>query len=35
MVFERNDVIFNDSRWHDSKLKKGKGESIVDYGTIE
>jgi hypothetical protein len=27
--------MFNDSRWHDSKLKKGNGESILDYGILE
>jgi len=32
---EINDLIFNDSRWHDSKLKKGNGESILDYGILE
>jgi hypothetical protein len=35
MVFERNDLIFNDCRWHDSKQKKGNGESILDYGILE
>jgi hypothetical protein len=32
---ERNDLVFNNNKWHEAKLRKVMWEGLIDYKTFE
>ncbi len=32
---ERNDLVFNNNKWHEAKLRKVMWEGLIDYETFE